>query len=259
MLAAAPPAPVERAGDPDHPVTFITVKEDEQKMAGYLGFTHTTQFRQLCLTWPVILAFLAFEAHASNIRKQQVLELTFRWRECEQVIVQMNLDGWLQFTTNFINSSEGSRYNESTVLAVWIILRFENDLRIYAASDAPFNTGESESCLALLAETLGRDVPSRCLGLPMPNLGPLPGEHRLESINRCYNLLRWLTTIEQRNEVRGIWTSKLGSEGAVMGGRQVPPKKVPVWMQSLPGPEGTNTAALATEAQMLLDLTSSVL
>lgn len=190
----------------------------------------------------MIHAFLAFEPHADGVRREQVLELVHRWSSQEEAILNASTEKWLDFVDKFCPSVTGRLYQKSAVFTVRILLRLENDLQMYAASDTDTNHAANCDALALLVDTLGRPVPTRSLGLPVPVLGPLPGEHRMESINRCYTLLRWLAYVHNRPDERRVWTSKIGSERAVLTGYRVQLWKIPAWMRPPSGPEVFNTA-----------------
>lgn len=190
----------------------------------------------------MITAFLEFEVFADHVRQSSLLQLALELKDDEQAIVTMSCEDYPAYIRDVL-SCTGRKYNFQTLWALWIVLRLESDLEVYASTDDASNIAENEVALKDLANALARPVPTRSLGLPVPSLGPFPGEHRLESINRCYTLLRWLTYVHQRREERRIWNSKFGSEGAVLGGRKVRPAKIPDWMRPMPqGSQGANTA-----------------
>ncbi|KAG9668048.1 hypothetical protein KCU99_g10163, partial [Aureobasidium melanogenum] len=55
-----PQSVVEQSGDPGQPATFFSNVENENKTAGYLELQHTSNLRQLAVTYPVLQAFVSF-------------------------------------------------------------------------------------------------------------------------------------------------------------------------------------------------------
>ncbi|KAH0346279.1 hypothetical protein KCU83_g7430, partial [Aureobasidium melanogenum] len=66
---------VEQSGDPGHPATFFSNVENENKTAGYLGLQHTSNLRQLAVTYPVLQAFVSFAQVGANTRSHTTLVL----------------------------------------------------------------------------------------------------------------------------------------------------------------------------------------
>lgn len=208
-------------GDPQRPKTFLSFEANEKKVAAYLGLRHTSLLRQLLLTWPVIKAFLDFDQVAEGGRNARAFTLIV---EQEAEIYQASrFEKWpLGDQVKMTGNDRPVHFHIASIL-----LHMEADIKAYIAEEETVKVEKNEAALGQLSQRTGLNVPARCTGCPIPALGPLGVESRLESINRCWALLRVFKILISRQ----YWNAQLGSVEGVMKGKEVMVIDAPRWMQ----------------------------
>lgn len=233
-------------GDIERPGTFLSMEAAEKKVAAYLGLGHTSLLRQLLLTWPVIKAFLDFDQVAEGERRARAFVLV---RKQEAEIYQASrFEKWpLGDQVNKTNEIDHVHFHIASIL-----LHMEADINAYIAEDETVSVARSEAALGQLGQYTGLSVPARCTGCPNPALGPLRTESRLESLNRCWALLRVIKIKISRQQ----WKNMLGSEEAVLKGEEVTVSDAPRWMQDLNSTSPIIVSRLSTTSPSLSSLLS---
>lgn len=103
----------------------------------------------------------------------------------------------------------------------------ERDVETYISSSLGENYGRTEDALLVLSVYLDVDVPEKCPGSPTPQV-QREGEPRLEPINRCWLILKYLREAKQDGK---FWERRCDSLEKVANGRTVVPSQMPRWMQ----------------------------
>lgn len=224
-------------GDPNDPTTFIEIKRNEQKLAGYLGFVNTTDLRRFALSWPIIKAFFDFNEVSSNLAKSQALELI---RDDEQRLQNEEYPdlafplqnkgkyGERSQDTAKRTVAERTEYENRCSHVAWILLRTERNINAYISNDEERNSQETKCSPVALSNYLDVDVPEKYPGSATPKMHH-EGESRLEAINRCWSILKYIQ--EARQNV-GVWHNRFASVRNVSNGRRVDQSQIPHWMRS---------------------------
>lgn len=222
----------ENPGVPTNSYTFAKVHKDEVALAGYLGFTSTTWLRKLFFAWPVIKAFQEFGPVSRGLQKGGVYQMI---KNSEVSILNADPDELLPRDENPADAGDENTHQaplaERQRYVAWILLHLEADLTQYALSDESTNRRLNEEHLPL-ARQVYHKVPSCLIVAPAPFMSLLQGEHRLERINRCWNLLKHIGFLH----TKGLWDTRVGSEEAIQDGEPVMVSELRKWMQ---GPLGS--------------------
>lgn len=109
----------------------------------------------------------------------------------------------------------------------WILLRLEFELMRYYNNQPETNRRMNEEHLPLARQVYPK-VPSTLIVARAPFMGLFEGEHRLERINRCWNLLKHISFLLKR----GLWDRRVGTEEAIQDGEPVMDRELPKWIQT---------------------------
>lgn len=220
--------------------SFITIRDDEAKLAGYLGFTNTTQLRQLVYAWPVVKAYVEFSQDANNVRKGGILKMI---NKSESDIFQDDPSKyWDLFNDSTENEQAGAVTAAETRRHIaWVILHMENDFKLYAADSEANNIAMSEQFRLQLFRAVHKPVAPSVLRCPVPALGPFEGEQRLESLSRCWNLLRFVVALQYH----GGWC-RVATQKGIDSGKNVEVEKIPAWMRPVEAEESQTHSVRAT-------------
>ncbi|KAJ5191943.1 uncharacterized protein N7498_010928 [Penicillium cinerascens] len=255
-----PPGVNDVPGNPNRPATFLSVEHDEQKLAAYLGFHHTSHLRKLALTWPVTQAFLKFDRlnlHTDDAKEGTFYVLRdfentrgFLWRIYS---VNPSLEWPIRKEDRALEdrasrakdlSREEFRRQATRKLHRYariahILLHMGADFVTYGRNDAINNWTENEFHKLALQNHLGVDIryTSTLSGPPIrPGIFELRAdEDHLEKCNKFYNLLRYLQlSAEKCKESDSLWSKRFQTSDAVMDGQAVELEHVPKWMRPAP-------------------------
>jgi hypothetical protein len=224
-------------GDGKSPRSFIDIDGNEQQLAAYLGYNDVSQLRLLTMSWPVLNSILIFDKIAKNMNKRSALQLIHD-RESDYVNVAMH-EVW---PISKEDDEATLKHKKSRWLAV-ILLLLEGDLKRLRYMEG-FKYFAQEQIRAI--DTYREQNPERTDQFPdvkyaapgtIPNpermevtppvLGPYKGEDRLESINRCWHLLKYFRACRA---AKGQWSKKF-SPTAIVQRIQVDISHVPDWMK----------------------------
>jgi hypothetical protein len=242
----------DKPGSPTRPSTFLSVEHDEQKLAGYLGYSHTSQLRMLALSWPVVKAFLQFDEHQlqSDGAKEGVFNMLHHPNPAARHLFHIynalpNRD-WPIYkvdpvveeanrnkipSVNEFHRRAANRLNRYSRIA-HILLHMEVDFIKYSRSSFEENQTESAIQMWALSRQLGVETPWRPTGALAHSLELHENEDRLERYNRLYNLLRYLQVSTKNGREDGsLWLRRFRTRNAMMDAEVVQPENVPKWMR----------------------------
>lgn len=179
----------------------------------------------MVFAWPFVKAYIEFAPIAKGVRKGAVLRLI-----SSSETTLFNYDPtpfWARYKNLPDTDYNGLATDKEIIKHIaWVLLHMENDFNLYALDSEANNKALSEQYRPFMAEKTGKSVPDSVARCPVPVLGPFNGEGRLESLNRCWNLLRWVGTLLRRN----TWT-RLATQAAIDKGKKVEVVDLPTWMQ----------------------------
>lgn len=247
-------------GNPNRPGTFLSVEHDEQKLAAYLGFHHTSHLRKLALTWPVTKAFLQFDRldlHTDDAKEGTFYALRdlgntrgFLWRIYSANPIQewpvckedRVLEDWASRTKDLSREEfrrQATRKLHRYARIAHILLHMETDFCTYRRNDALSNWTENEFHKLAMQNHLGVRMryTSTLSGPPIrPGVfGLRDDEDHLERFNKFYNLLRYLQLAAKNCEENDSpWSKRFQTSDAVMDGQAVELEHVPKWMRPTP-------------------------
>ena len=209
----------ETPGNPKYPNTFISIESNEQKVGAYLGYNDVVDIRKLALSWPALKAFRCFNKIAKHLNKMTAFRLLY---DNESVFTDVDYQREWKILED--DSTSQVRDKKARHLAA-ILLQMEKDFGLMQEISQKDNRKLQSFHIGAIRRELpgGENFPlvdyKRLEGersnetlLPvvaMPVLGPYATETRLESINRCWNLLKYFRYCHQA----GLWPSRFTMEG----------------------------------------------
>jgi hypothetical protein len=244
------PAVVEIPGNPVDPGSFLNIESNEQKLAAYLGYGDVCELRRLAMSWPVLAACIDFEKIATNMNKKTAMLLIYDGEEEFK-----DVDSMAEWPLEEAGTEDEKRNMKARHLAC-ILLRLESNILEMGTMDRKKNEERQQS----VSSTFTKDFP----GVVVPRLGYPPQdpqekenapeirpptlafmkEHRMESINRCWNLLKYFRYTRQA----ASWESKFSQDG-VQHGSSIHKSYVPHWL--LPDEKIEATFAIRKSAAVL--------
>lgn len=231
---ATGPQKEDEPGDPRYPATFLTVESNEQKTAAYLGYNDVQHLRILIMSWPVLLAYAAFDQIGLYMSRKGAFTLL---HDSESMF-----DGVKDPIKKWAITPEDTKaqvtHKRSRYLA-FILLRLEGYFRYMArVSGADNEKMQLSTALKFRGNNPQIFVPVVTFlpspanpAVPMvrfPTLGPYLGEKRLEALNRCWLLLRYFRYCRQSHE--DVWASRFSQDNINLSIR-VNISHVPHWMK----------------------------
>jgi len=185
------------------------------------------------VTWPVLTAVGSFEGIAAHLSKNKAFTLLY---DAESIFTDVR-NPWKQWPPDDRDSRQQIQNKRARYLAC-ILIRMEKDLRHMMAIDASQNQPLQRQCVvgfrarfpnvaippvAFAASTADRALPI----VRSPTLGPYADEHRLEVLNRCWNLLRYYRYCRQSPDE--VWKARFSAEG-LRASILINQAHVPAWM-----------------------------
>ena len=219
---------IEVAGRPDHPGTFISIESNEQKLGAYLGFNDVANLRLIAISWPVLKAMIRYEPISQHLSRNASFRLL---HDAEMKYTDVDPDEkwpFLETEENNLLVQKKSRH------LCCILLDLEMDLKSLPSSSN--NTIIQRSYTVSFRNHNGHqkqppdidyEVKEGSLSLVnFPELGPRHNESRLESINRCWLLLRYFKWCQSTS---GVWEKRF-SATALRSKISINESHVPSWM-----------------------------
>lgn len=207
----------DRPGRPSDPSTFLETESNEQKTAAYLGYSKIAHLRQLVISWPLMKSYPQFDVVCRGLSRKNAFLMIIG---DENAYTDVNPDQKWPLGDDLDNSIR-SRHIAA------ILLQVEKDLKEYRFApqkNAFKNTRFRKQFTQKYPDLTIADYDRKC---PAPELGPLEKEHRLESINRCWVLLRYMRYCIQAKS----WDSRFSNAGVDVG-VSVAPAYIPGWMRA---------------------------
>lgn len=204
-------------GRSSDPSTFIETEGNEQKTAAYVGYSQVAHLRQLVISWPLMKSYPRFDAVCRGLSRKSAF-----------LLILSNEDAYTGVKPDQkwpLGDNPDSTIRSRHIAA--ILLDVEKDLKDFrfapatnASKNSRFRNEFTQKYPDLTIATYNR----KC---PPPELGPLEKEHRLESINRCWALLRYMRNCIQSK----CWDSRFGNDGVTVK-VSVAPSHIPGWMRA---------------------------
>ncbi|KAH0004317.1 hypothetical protein KCU78_g13452, partial [Aureobasidium melanogenum] len=245
-----PQSVVEQSGDPAQPATFFSNVENENKTAGYLGLQHTSNLRQLAVTYPVLQAFMSFAQVGANTRSHTTLVLLAD--NDKQYDVDDAETRW-PTTPGHPNLNHNKAARIATILI---------KLRQALESMAKKAPAEAQKLQNEANATLSKEHPKLAVAIinhgqqkiQVPALGPHETESAAEPYNRCWALMKYFQ--HQTHASKNIENFK---EGGLSKGAAVKTDSIPGWLRSkAPGAEIIPVSTAVTTADSLSKKSFSV-
>ncbi|XHG09858.1 hypothetical protein AWENTII_012895 [Aspergillus wentii] len=172
---------IEEPGRPQDPATFLTIENNEQKVAGYVGYSDVADLRRLAMSWPLLKAYPRFSKISVGLARKTAFRLI---HESENDYLDVDADQKWPVEENSPTSVR-SRH------LACLLLDLETDLKKYRFE--PEENSEKNKNFFKNFKCDDLELPSEVdPKAPPPDLGPHPREHRLEAINRCFCLLKYM-------------------------------------------------------------------
>ncbi|RFU33505.1 hypothetical protein B7463_g2771, partial [Scytalidium lignicola] len=120
-----------------------------------------------------------------------------------------------------------------------ILLQLETDLTLMKTFSQSDNENKQASILSEFKQVISDKIPemrfalrnaipdSKLYQIHHPSLGPHENEHRIESINRCWNILKYLRSCRQ---AKNIWTTRFSAAGIIQS-YNVDASYIPSWLR----------------------------
>jgi len=213
---------VDVKGDPSKPNSYINIDSNEQKLAAYMVFNYISYLRILLVSWSVLKAVFLFEPIGKNMNKKGAFVLL---RDEENAYKGVNpKTAWPLLKDD---SKDQIRNKKSRHLAC-ILMQLENDLNLMKRSLQDFNRTQQSTFRTRVMERLKCELPKvdfnpgaveedACQNTNLPEVSSptllFKGESRLESINRCWNLIKGFKYVSQAKVV----VSKTLNERQIQG------------------------------------------
>ncbi|OJJ38676.1 hypothetical protein ASPWEDRAFT_24587 [Aspergillus wentii DTO 134E9] len=217
----------EKPGRAEDPSTFLSIESNEQKIGAYLGYDDASELRKLAVSWPVLKAYGKYEAISKGLSRRLAFRLI---QGNEEMFTKVNADEKWPLAQSTEPKKDSARH-----LAA-LLLTLEDDLKIYR-SDPKVNGNKTKKYRdSFKASYPDLPLPAKSPKAIPPNLGPLLelGESRLESINRCWSILKYMKYTKQL----GSWEARFAN--GVHQGVSIDASHIPGWMQ----PQATETPAI---------------
>ncbi|MCJ1402077.1 hypothetical protein MMC11_005296 [Xylographa trunciseda] len=228
---------LETPGRPSKPSTFINIESNEQKRGAYIGYNDVVHARVLLLTWPVMKALLAFETIATNLSKNK----SFKLLHDAAYLFQDIVDPAKTWAITDDTPKDQITQMKSRHLACYL-LAMKRDIGRMATFTWQNNTTVQAACakmfigvfpdIVLPPLTFPNTPPSLVRSgsatVVLPRLGPYAQEDALESLNRCWNILRYFRYCRQLSPE--VWQSRFSLLG-ITTSIQINESHVPTWMQ----------------------------
>lgn len=210
--------------------SFLVIESNEQKTAAYLGFGDTCHLRRLAVTWPVLRAYVAFDTISTNMNKKSAMHMLY---DNEEEFKGADYKGLWPLLNE--DSEEETKNKKSRHLAC-ILLQMEADIlsldkldstdsmeRHWSISDVWTKTYPGKIIPELEYLTPSSTADSHCVRLPTLIFAV---EHRMEAINRCWSILRYLRYCCQSAK---IWPQRF-SPASLLNGSIIDESHVPNWL-----------------------------
>ncbi|OBT86897.1 hypothetical protein VE02_03857 [Pseudogymnoascus sp. 03VT05] len=220
----------ESPGDSQNPKTFI-IETSEQRLCGYIGYKETLQLRLLLVSWPVIKAFLSFNLIAERVGRNRVFHLLY---DAEHMFTNVDFETKWEIAKD---DSPKEKSNKKDCQVASILIQLESDihtlgtlrekehilLQQHYADEYELSFPGAELPQIKFVPGEDGDI-SRCVQLP--TLGPLEMEERLEAINRCWLILKYVRYCRQGNYLE----SRLSESGLEIN-YAIGTEHIPTWLQ----------------------------
>jgi hypothetical protein len=223
------PAVVELPGNPTQPGSFLNIETNEQKLAAYLGYENVCELRRLAMSWPVLEAYIDFDTIATNMNKKAAMRFIYNGEDEFK-----NVDPTKEWPLEERDTEDERRIKKARYLAC-ILLRLERGILAIGTINRTKNVGRQQVMSARFTQYFpGEEVPK--LGYPpqdprdktpdirLPRLS-FEKEHRMESINRCWNILKYFRYTRQA----AIWESRF-SQKSLQHGSSIHKSHFPHWL-----------------------------
>ncbi|KAG9848132.1 hypothetical protein KCU98_g5611, partial [Aureobasidium melanogenum] len=245
-----PQSVVEQSGDPSQPATFFSNVENENKTAGYLGLQHTSNLRQLAVTYPVLQAFVSFAQVGANTRSHTTLVLL---ADNEKQYDVDDAETRWPTTPGHSNLS----HNKAARIAT-ILIKLRQALEAMAKktpAEAQKLQDEANATLSKEHQKLAVAVINHeQQKIQVPALGPHETESAVEPYNRCWALMKYFQ--HQSHASKNVENFK---EGGLSKGAPVKPDSIPAWLRSkAPGADTIPVSTAVTTADSLSKKSFSV-
>lgn len=218
-------------GRPSDPSTFLETESNEQKTAAYIGYSQVAELRQLAISWPLMKAYPKFDAVCSGLSRKSAF-----------LLILANEDAYTDVNPEekWPLSDKSDNIVRSRHIAT-ILIQVERDLKYRFAPQG--NSAKNNLYRTQFRQKYpSLTVPNFNEECPAPELGPLQKEHRLESINRCWVLLRYMRYCIQAK----YWNSRFSQDGVAVR-VSVAQSHIPGWMRE---PETILRPAIAPQGEV---------
>ncbi|KAH0374008.1 hypothetical protein KCU65_g144, partial [Aureobasidium melanogenum] len=245
-----PQSVVEQSGDPSQPATFFSNVENENQTAGYLGLQHTSNLRQLAVTYPVLQAFMSFVRVGANARSHTTLVLL---ADNEKQYDVDDAETRWPTTPEHPNLS----HNKAARIAT-ILIKLRQALEAMAKrapAEAQKLQDEANATLSKEHQKLAVAVINHeQQKIQVPALGPHETESAVEPYNRCWALMKYFQ--HQSHASKNVENFK---EGGLSKGAPVKPDSIPAWLRpKAPGADTIPVRTAVTTADSLSKKSFSV-
>ncbi|THW68333.1 hypothetical protein D6D19_08971 [Aureobasidium pullulans] len=213
----------EGSGVPIRPETFYDCGNmSDKKLAGYLGFSSTSELHVCTISWPILCAVASIVPIAHKLNKELVLGPI---RDCLRTGGSAVKDKkWSLLDSEGRGATNAQKAEHLAI----VLINLESDLNIIIAATNENNQLQHE----LACQKFSRVYPSHIcppqISYPIkpPLLTPLEGEDFLEPDNRYLSLLRHM-----RNLLISFDYDKRYKNHKFKSGHPVDENQKPVWMR----------------------------
>lgn len=183
-------------GNPSDPRSFFRPNFSEPRLASYLGFSLISELRIFLLSYPVLDAAIAFKkVHEKDpvaMRHNEFLSFLYTNEAELKHEMHREMMGFNQEVPETkSNAEKGAVIADRRKLAK-ALLKMEHSINEITSMDVAHNREQYDRARREIQTVFYRQIPDGVEYLPLvlPQLGPLDGEHRLESLNRCSQACR---------------------------------------------------------------------
>jgi hypothetical protein len=190
---------IEYPGDPKKMASFLSIESNEQKLGAYLGYDNISHIRLLTMSWPTLRAYRRFDPIAKNMNKSAAFKILLDDEE------SMTGERNPEWDIEDEDDEHLRRCKRNRQLARILVL-FERELKQLCENTPAQNDVQQQKITKKFAEEFPNiKLPKIQFGslqsqdndnsriVKSTNLGPHLdwNEHRLESINRGWNLIKY--------------------------------------------------------------------